>query len=420
MAVPAHPLLKTGNQLQKVAGGSHIFHFLQHVWLRADQFVGLGQIGCTAVAHHFPGHPARQRIARYAGKGVGAAALQRQLQFGEGRQIPGGGVNLLQPAPHNRLGPVQAGLETVAKGEKFVGDGVQRVIVVGQVLLQEGIRHRFYAVVHTEDRAHIGMDDEPGQGAQDKFGVIGVVVAAFGVGHGHNAVDVGPGVGHPGQAGFQLLDKAARAGGRAQQNNCVAGAHAPATRPRIAPKGPFVGIGGRCFRWLEVSFVQNIGRHEIFKVGGSGQGKADGAPAQGLQHFGVVDVLPRRDFLGGDAERQLPGEQVLAGGDGRDGEAVAFQHSEVERQGVAVVFNNRSCGHFAGDNRDVIAGHGQAGDVIERNRGEGDWLGHRGSLWVGFLQMCDEEIVSQGKAIQGQRFPYPASKNFGFYRRRCL
>lgn len=109
------------------------------------------------------------------------------------------GVDFVQPAAHGAFGVGQGILKAAAHREKAVRHAVQRIAVIEHILLDKGVVHRLRAVIHSQHRAHIGVNHETGQGAQYKVEIVGVFVAAFGVGHGHNAVDILVAVGQPGQ-----------------------------------------------------------------------------------------------------------------------------------------------------------------------------------------------------------------------------
>jgi hypothetical protein len=49
----------------------------ENIGLGSDQLVGFGQVRRAAVPDHFSRHPACERIARHAGKGIRTAALER-------------------------------------------------------------------------------------------------------------------------------------------------------------------------------------------------------------------------------------------------------------------------------------------------------------------------------------------------------
>ena len=77
------------------------------------------------------------------------------------------------------------------------------------------------------------MGDEAGQRSQNGIGVVGVVVATFSVGDGHDSVNVIVAFGRARQPGFQLPDKSARAGRRSKKNDHVTRTDAPAARSGI-------------------------------------------------------------------------------------------------------------------------------------------------------------------------------------------
>ena len=92
----------------------------------------------------------------------------------------------------------------------------QGIILRAQVGLQldvadglVGGREQFRCV-HGQDRAHVRMHNEAGEGAQDKVAVVEpFVAAALGVGDGDDAVEAGEGSG----GGLQCLRQASGKGG---------------------------------------------------------------------------------------------------------------------------------------------------------------------------------------------------------------
>ena len=84
--------------LQELPGGGGIADVLEHVGLRADELVGLGQIGGAAVPDDFLRHPAGKGVAGDARERIRAPALkgeaQRTCRFGGAAD----GGDLGQPA----------------------------------------------------------------------------------------------------------------------------------------------------------------------------------------------------------------------------------------------------------------------------------------------------------------------------------
>ena len=80
--VPGHALFKIRDHIEEALCRFGIAHFLQHIGLGADQLVGFGQVGTTAIADDFACNPRGQWVAGDTGKRIRTSALQSDAQLG--------------------------------------------------------------------------------------------------------------------------------------------------------------------------------------------------------------------------------------------------------------------------------------------------------------------------------------------------
>ena len=370
-AVPREARGEGGNFFEEGTGGRDIARAAEKVGLGADDLVGLAEVARAAVADHLVHEGAGEGIAGYAGKRVGAAALEGDAEGGDrlggARQGVGGG----EPGADDALALGETGGEAAGEGEEMMRDVGERIAAFFHEVAEEGVGDGLDAVVDGEDGGDVRVRHETGETTEDLGGVVGLVgSAALGVRDGDDAVEAGVDAGERLEAGGELAGVAGGAGGGAEDDDDVARADAAAAGAAVALERARGGeeFDGR--RGDESAFVQPERIEDIGEIGGGGEREAvDAADGEGGEHRGVAHVIAGGEVGEGGAEGEAPGEQGRAGRDGGDGEAVAFEHGVREgaragRQGE----DGAGIEATRGDG-DVVAGGGESADGGESERG---------------------------------------------------
>ena len=370
-AVPREARGEGGDFFEESAGGRDIARTAEKVGLGADDLVGLAEVARAAVADHLVHEGAGEGIAGYAGKRVGAAALEGDAEGGDrlggARQGVGGG----EPGADDALALGETGGEAAGEGEEMMRDVGEGIAAFFHEVAEEGVGDGLDAVVDGEDGGDVRVRHETGETTEDLGGVVGLVgSAALGVRDGDDAVEAGVDAGERLEAGGELAGVAGGAGGGAEDDDDVARADAAAAGAAVALERARGGeeFDGR--RGDESAFVQPERIEDIGEIGGGGEREAvDAADGEGGEHRGVAHVIAGGEVGEGGAEGEAPREQGGAGRDGGDGEAVAFEHGVREgaragRQGE----DGAGIEATRGDG-DVVAGGGESADGGESERG---------------------------------------------------
>ena len=140
----------------------------------------------------------------------------------------------------------------------------------------------------------------------------------------------------------------------------------PAAREALERAHRVRGVGCHLPPGPEPRLVQRVGlQRGVPEIRLGRQGEVDRAAAQGGEDLGVVDVGAGRDVADGIPERQPPGEERPPGRDRRDGEAVPLQDGVVARDARAGDLDARPGRQASGRDGDVVAGRGDARDVVQ-------------------------------------------------------
>ena len=153
--MPRREILVGLHALQKAAGRIEILDVLQHVGFRADQFVRFRQVCRASVPDDLPGDPRRQRVSRYAGKGVRSTALKRDLEARHGSRSPGCPIYIVQPSRYNGLGVIEIFFKSAPQRKEAVGEVAQVGVVLFHISAEHGIGERLRTVVDRKDGAHV-------------------------------------------------------------------------------------------------------------------------------------------------------------------------------------------------------------------------------------------------------------------------
>ena len=290
---------------EELSGGGGIADVLEHVGFRADELVGLGQVGAAPVADDFLRDPAGKGVAGDAGERIRAAALKGEPQRAGRLGGAARGGDFRQPAfdecdrPRSLL--LVAALDTVEGMEHMC----ERVAAPVHEPLHVVVGVRARTVVDREHRAHVGVHHEPREHSQQVVEIVRASgAAALGVGHRDHAVHCGRS-----HARGPLRDLAhesvgARRGGK--HHDEIAGAHPAAARTAVAVEGR-PGIGGLdLLARHERRFIQLVGLDGVQEVRARRKLEVDVALGKRGQDLLVADVLTGNEVTGRDSERESP------------------------------------------------------------------------------------------------------------------